>query len=412
MALPDLRGNDLDDYYAALKSSHRFRIRLEVYNSDDELLERYDEDDLPIIEGQVDVDDSADIERQLRLTLANTIESSTSPTNPGSAVTPERQVRINYDVLVAFRDGTEDWVEVPVFHGPVTRVLRDAFTVQIEAQSKEAYLLPPSRLLRSVIPQDEATRTVNTVDGERVVTIEEDHKVESYYAGHLIKRIAKRHGERKMRIPRTDRKLPETSKIFDKASQEKGVWPLLKQIAGAQQLLYTGDGHLTLRTRRHRNPRYVFNDGANGEVLSVPAVEWDMTTFRNTLELRAFQKKQGNEKENPTLRVKVNLERSHPLSARNLERNGTPRELLEVVETDDVYPNAGTARKDAKRLLARLAHNGQSVSFDALPIPHLEPGDLAALDVAGKPRVHFVVHKFSLPLTPASMSVGYNRRVR
>lgn len=412
MALPDLRGNDLDDYMATLKGSHRFRIRLEVFNSDDELLERYDEDDLPIIEGQVDVDDSADISRQLRLTLANTRESSTSPTNPGSAVTPERQVRINYDVLVTFRDGSEDWVEVPVFHGPVTRVLRDAFTVQIEAQSKEAYLLPPSRLLRSVIPQDEATRTVNTVDGERVVTVEEDHKVESYYAGHLIKRIAKRHGERKMRIPRTDRKLPETSKIFDKASQERGVWPLLQMIAGAQQLLYTGDGHLTLRTRRQRNPRYVFNDGANGEVLTTPAVEWDMSSFRNTLELRAFQKKQGNEKDNPTLRVKVNLERSHPLSARSLERNGTPRELVEVVETDDVYPNAGTARRDAKRLLGRLAHNGQAVSFDALPVPHLEPGDLCALDVAGKPRVHFVLHKFSLPLTPAGMSVGYNRRVR
>lgn len=409
--LPNVHGTDLDDYLDTLRSSHLIRVRLDVLDSDDELIARYDENDLPILEGQVDVDMDAAVSRQLRLVLANTSESSTDATDPRSALNASRQVRVMYGVYVRFQDGTSDWVEFPVFTGPVTRVQRDSETVNVEAQSKEAYMLPPNRLQRSVVPDDETTRTVSNQDGERVVTIEADSKITTYYAGDLIKRIAKRHGERKFAVPRTDRKLPEDAKLFDKATQETGVWPLLQGIAGAQQLFYDASGRLTMRTQRHRSPAYVFNDGTNGEVLNVPTIEWDMTVFRNALELRAFQKKQANEKENPTLRVAVHLEPSHPLSARSLSRNGQPRELLQVVATEDVYANAANARSDAHKLLSRLANNAQTVQFDCLPIPHLEPGDLAALDIEGQKRVTFTVRKFSLPLTPGSMSLGYTRRV-
>lgn len=409
--LPNLSGTDLDDYLDTLRSSHLIRVHLDVLDSDDNLVARYDEQDLPILGGQVDVDADSAITRQLRLELANTNESATDAGDPRSALSAERQLRVIYGVFVRFRDGSSDWVEMPVFTGPITRVERNSDTVNVEAQSKEAYLLPPNRLQRSVVPNEETTRVVTVEDGERTVTIEAEHKLESYYAGDLIKRIAKRHGETRLAVPRTNRKLPEDAKLFDKATQETGAWPLMQAIAGAQQLFYDGSGRLTLRTQRRRSPAYVFNDGTNGEVLNVPTVEWDMTLFRNTLELRAFQKKQRNEKENPTLRVVVRLEPSHPLSPRSLQRNGQPRELLQVVSTEDVYASGANATHDAKTLLDRLAANAQTVQFDCLPIPHLEPGDLCALDLEGQKRVTFSARKFSLPLTPASMALGYTRRV-
>lgn len=397
MALPrGLTGTRLDDYLDMMRQSHEIRIQLEVLNADDELVVRYDEHDLPIIDGQVDVDLDSAIHRQLRITLANTDEATTDPSDPRSALSAKRQLRVLYGVLVNFSDGTSDWVYTPVFYGPITRVERDAETVQLEAQSKEAFMLPPSKLQRSAVPNE---------DGEQ------DNKISTYYAGDLIKKIARRHGERMFRVPRTNRKLPEDAKLFDKATQETGAWPLLQRIAGAQQLFYTADGWLTLRTHRTNSAVYVFNDGNNGEVLSVPKVEWDMTVFRNTLELRAFQKKQGNEKENPTLRVIAKLEGQHPLSARSLARHGEPRQLIEVVSTDDVYANATIALKDAETLLDRKAALALNVQFDCLPVPFLEPGDLVALDLEGEPRRKFAVKKFSLPLTPASMSLGYNRRV-
>jgi hypothetical protein len=266
-------------------------------------------------------------------------------------------------------------------------------------------------LIRSSVPQDDPTRTVTREDGERTVTIEADTKIKSYYVGDLIKQIARRHGERMLSVPRTNRKMPEDAKMFDKATQETGAWPLLQSLAGAQQLLYMANGRLTLRSQRHKSPAYVFNDGPNGEVLSVPTVEWDMTVFRNTLELRAFQKKQANEKENPTLRVTARLEPGHPLSAQSLARNNQPRELLQVVATEDVYANGAAAKRDAKKLLNRAATNAQSVQFDSLPIPILEPGDMVALDMEGRPRTRFIAKRFSLPLTPGVMTMGYTRKV-
>lgn len=392
----NLSGRRLDDYLDTLRQSHLIRIHLEVLSSSDELIARFDENELPILDGQVDVDSESLVSRQLSLSFANTDESSTDPTNPRAALAPQRQLRVLYGVYVTFYDGTSEWVEVPVFYGPITRVERDFETVEVEAQSKEAYMLPPNRLRRSLIPNE---------DGP------DDDKIKSYYAGDLIKRIARRHGERMLRVPRTNRKLPEDAKLFDKATQETGAWPLLAKLAGAQQLLYTADGWLTLRSMRRRQPVYVFNDGPRGEVLNVPAVDWDMTTFRNALELRAFQKKQGNEKENPTLRVTAHLETEHPLSARSLARNGQARELLEVVSTEDVYASGSAALRDAKTLLDNRTNISRTVQFDCLPIPILEPGDLVGLDVTGSPRVTFAVKKFSLPLTPASMAFGYTRRV-
>jgi hypothetical protein len=396
--LPRLSGRRLDDYFDALRNSHEIRVRCEVWDYDDNLVKRFDSTELPIVGGQVDVDLDQAIQRQLNIEFARTPETGTEPTDPKSALSADKMLRVEYGVFTDWTDGSESsWVYVPVFHGPITRVKRNDATVSVEAQSKEAFLLPPSRLNRSSIPNEEG---------------EDDHKITSYYAGDLIKSIARRHGERWLRVPRTDRKLPEDHKMFDKATQETGAWPLMQSLAGAQQLFYDASGHLVMRSQRRRSPVYVFNDGENGEVLSVPTIEFDRTLFRNSIELKAFQKKRGKEKENPRLRVVAHLERGHPLSAQSLSRNGEPQELLLVVETENVYANARDATKDAKTMLDRAAYNAIDVQFDALPMPFLEPGDLLALDVKGLPRREFVARKFSLPLTPASMPLGYNRRTR
>jgi hypothetical protein len=392
--LPDLTGTDLDDYIETLHASHEMRVRLEVWDANDVLVQRLGDDELALVEGQVDVDDQNPIKRQLSMTLANTVDTLMDPTNPGAAVHPQNQVRVIYSVYVHFRDGTTDWVEVPVFHGPVTRVERGESTVSVEAQSKETLLLPPNRLNRSVLPEDAG-------------------RVQTFYAGDLIKAIAKRHGETLLRVPRTNRKLPEDAKLFDQASQSDGAWSLMQKLTPAgMQLFYAADGWLTMRPRRARQPVYVFNDGPGGEVLSKPLVEYDMTVFRNTLELHAFEKKTPKQDANPALRVTVRLPQQHPLSPASLARNGHPRELLKVVKSKHVYADATRAKQDATTMLLREASSALDVKFDTLPVPFLEPGDLVAVDVKGLGRYAFQLRAFSLPLTPASMSLGYTRRIR
>lgn len=394
--LPNIRGALLDDYLAALSSSHAYSVAAEIYNLDDDFLQRYSESELPILEGQVDVDATADIERTLSVTFANVPETSTDATSPGAALSAKRQLKVIVTVYVPREDGTITPVDVPVFYGPISRVQRDTETVSVEASGKESFFLPPNRLRRSTVP------------GEN----EDEQKIESYYVGALIKTMAKRHGERMLRVPRTDAKIAEDSKLFDKASQESGAWPLMQKIANNRQLYYSADGYLTMRKRRSKRPCYVFKDGANGNVLTDPVIEWDQSTFRNTVDLRAFQRKSGNEKENPALRVSVSLEGWHPLSPNSLSRNGLGRELVEVVDSEQVYNDEKNAKKDAQDILDRLAHESAIVQFDALPVYHLESSDLVAVDLAGNRRHLFIASKFSIPLTPNSMSMGYNRRIK
>ena len=397
--LPNIRGDLLDDYLAALRGSHEYRVSVEVYDLDDNFIQRYDADELPLVDGQVDVDEESAIERALSASFVNVSEVSTDPTSPGAALSSKRQIKVIVTVFVPRQDGSVTEVEVPVFYGPISRVQRDSEEIQIEAQSKEAFFLPPNRLLRSSIPSES--------DREA----EQELRVESYYVGHIIKTMAKRHGERMMRVPRTDHKIPEDSKLFDRASQDEGAWPLMQSIAGSRQLYYSADGYLTLRTKRTQRPAYVFSDGEDGNVMSDPVIEWDMSTFRNTVELHAFQRKNANEKENPALRVQVSLEPWHPLSPRSLSRNNHARELVEIVDSDNVYNDESVAKRDANDKLDRLAHESKIVEFDCLPVYHLEVGDLVAVDLKGQPRHRFIARKFSLPLTPNTMSMGYNRKI-
>ena len=136
-----------------------------------------------------------------------------------------------------------------------------------------------------------------------------------------------------------------------------------------------------------------------------------MTTYRNTLVLKAFEKKSKKQDENPAIRAKATLPRGHPLSAHSLSRNNVPRELLEVVESDHVYASKAGAKKEARRLLARRDAVSLNVEFDCLPVPHLEPGDLVEVSVEGEGRRVFTMKAWSIPLLPGSMAWDTIRNV-
>lgn len=102
--------------------------------------------------------------------------------------------------------------------------------------------------------------------------------------------------------------------------------------------------------------------------------------------------------------------RSHPLSPQRLGREGAPHYLVEQIERDHVR-----TKKDAERVaqsvLDDMLMEGVQVSFDALPIPTLEPLDKVRI-ATDSTSMTFVLRQFSLPLTHAGiMSVGTNRRV-
>jgi hypothetical protein len=104
--------------------------------------------------------------------------------------------------------------------------------------------------------------------------------------------------------------------------------------------------------------------------------------------------------------VYVAADKTHPLSPQRLGRNGVPRYLLEVIEDDTIRSKVEAEEKAGETLNDRLLQTVE-VSFDAMPIPHLEPGDMVRIQT-DEYSTSFRLREFSIPLVAGdSMSIGY-----
>lgn len=388
-----------------MPATRTVRARLELLNMNGDVLTVLDN---RIVEGQVNVVTDADVTRSLSVTLFDPEQKlrldSDAPTD--GSLYADRMLRAYYCVLVP----SLGWVDVPVFTGPIATLSRDDAVLQVECQGKESLALHP---------------VWNTLTVEKGVK-----KVDA------IRRILReRAGETNFDLPDLPTKLgnhasltpqPPKPKTVGKGKKQKQVpwkgmnantpWGLAQDIADSmsRQLFYDGMGRCRLRGKAE-SPLFTFDEAL---ILTVPKVEFDLTEMRNAVRVTGKTLGQGKEKKQqvPTHVVKGEAvaPREHPLSPWRLGRKVgdeiIPRFIPEFV-TNDAIRSDQEATKRAKQLLEDRLTQQVDVTFDALPVPHLEELDMIRISYDDL-KLSARLREFSLPLThDGVMSVGYVKRV-
>ena len=355
-------------------ADHWIKITVHLMTLDDDI--RADVSDR-FTDGQVDVDMTASPSRSLSLTLydpGRTLGLDPNDPNEGT-VSGNDQIRVVYSVRVPSFDAP--WVDIPVFRGPVTGLSRDGSFLAVEAQGKE------------VFGMNEAWQPRNWNKGADKATVIEQVLADGGEPGRYLD------------IPSLPGRIPHDMTLGRMSHR----WPFAKHLADSmdRHLFYDGRGVCRLR-RWPAQPCFTFKTGDGGSVLSLPSFTYDLENVINTVWVLGKKEKKGRPE------AVRKLPRTHPLSPWKLGRHGTPRHYVERIERDGVRSKA-EAERVARRRIADHKLQTLEVAFDAIPLPHLEPGDWARLhtDDVG---MGFRVRAFSIPLTAGQpMTVGYRRRV-
>lgn len=171
---------------------------------------------------------------------------------------------------------------------------------------------------------------------------------------------------------------------------------------------YDAHGYFTVK-RVNKEPAYRFYETS---ILSHPDVTYDSTTFINHVIVHGA-KAQGKGKK--PVKAEISLPRHNPLSPWRLARNGKPRYLTLETSADNLKTDK-ECRQRAHHLLNHHSQVGVNISFDCLPIPTLEPGDVIRVKTeAGGAgfEIHAPLKTFTIPLTSSDpMSIGYNRKLK
>lgn len=358
-------------------SSHSLRITVLVLNLEgDKVGDLSDR----LIDGQVNVDVTADITRSASLTLLDPNGSiafdSDSPSE--TAMYLNRMIQITYGVK---SDLLSEWVDIPIFTGPITALSRDDNQIEVECQGKE------------LLAMGACWQVFNRPKGAYVVDVVHDI-------------MASRAGE-------TSFKLPEGVKSrLDKPfsmSRESIPWQAAKKLAQSinRHLFYDGAGVLRMRPTDLNSPQWTFVSGDDGDLLTVPALAFSTEEVRNTVIVNGGAPK-GDTK---SVTVTAQPVDGHPLSPQKLGRNGVDRHLVQVINNSQIRSKA-KATEVAQDTLSRLLRQEVEVSFECVPIPLIEEGDCLAVKTDGA-TVEFNAKQFTIPLVAGgSMNMGFLDRNR
>jgi len=364
-----------------LLTSHRMRVRVKLQDLDGEELA-----DLTaqLLDGQVNIDASAEVTRSAELTLDDPEHAlhldSDAPAEGGLFL--DRMVQVFYGVLV---EELGRWVEVSIFRGPVVGMERDGDSISLSCLGKEHLAKGATWRPLTLRKGMDTVAAIKTILRERA-------------------------GEEDFSFPARGGKLDDQLSL----GRLTQPWSTAQELARSinRQLFYDGAGVCQLR-RAPKSNAWTFRDGDGGSVLTPPEVSYDLSSVRNLVWVRG-KKAKGK----PQVSATATPSGSHPLSAQRLGRKITqggkevrvPRYLVEVVENDKVR-----SKKDARRIassrLQSLLREGVEVSFDSLPIPHLDPFDPVRL-ATSEVSLSFTLLQASIPLVHSGvMSVGTNKRV-
>lgn len=356
-----------------LASDHTVVTRVQITDLDGDVVSNVS---AQVEDGQVNLDADAEVTRSLNLTLSDPTRSLALDSPNDGSLYLDRMIAVEQSFRL-----DDERVDVPIFTGPVVKFDRDGDQVSVEGQGKELLAL------------NECWSPITLKKGQRKVLAIQDL-------------LGERTGETDFVMPALIKeRLPETVSVgrLDKP------WLVAKQIADSmnRQLYYDGAGRCRLRTPPERSTFTFTNHGLLPNITAPVQVSKDGSRMKNTIWVkggRRLGKRKGN------VSVVCRPARNHPLSPWSLGRNGVPRHYVEVVERDSIRTEA-----DARRLGDRILRNRlldiMDVTFEALPIPHMDPNDLIHVEFDGL-AADIRLRKFSLPITVGGdMSVGSIRRV-
>jgi hypothetical protein len=380
-------GPQLDAYVAWLFHPHDFAIAIDVLDLDH--TPRRSLTDV-VLDGQINLQRDSPVTRTASFTFYDPDHSlhldADSPWE--GAIYCDRMIRVRHLVTVP---GLGTITAVP-FIGPIVKVSRDGETLQVECQDKACLALT-------------GTTTVTAKKGHDAVAA----------IRHIMADGA---GENMFRLPSgLNRNLQKSYSTGWK--EEASPWLVCQRIANQlnRQLLYSCDGYLTLRAWPSDPDLYV----TGAAITSQPALDFDATEVRNMVRVtgtiappkkKTTAKKASSDKEQPTVKLSAVAVAapSHPLSPAKLGRNGVPRYLPEVIE-GAVYKSLAQARQLANTTLDRDLKMTTGVSFDMVPVFHLDVGDVISAQT-DKGRVVVRLQEGSIPLSiSGDMSVGTQRNI-
>lgn len=371
-----LSAADQQAFHAALASSHSIKIRVQILDLQHRALD--DVSDM-LIDGAVNVDRDAEVTRSCSMTLAdpNRILGLDAASPDKGVVYLNRMIRVLYCVK---SPTMADWVSVPVFTGPVTKVSRSDDTVSVECQGKEALSKPPmifwsTFTLPAGIPRTDA-----------------------------IQACMLQAGENRFDIVHSSVRLPNPSTI----SGESAPWDQARYFLGysQRQMFYDGRGYLRLRPFT-TTTQFTFRTGDGGTITGYPQVEYNADDVRNIVLVKG-PIVAGSK---TPIRAFMAAPISHPLSEASLARGSVPGRRVEIIEDDSIRSHA-EALSMARARLDQLLMQAIDMRFESLVIPHLEPGDLIRV-VTPEFSTTMAANAFTIPLVAGeSMSIGYLKRRR
>lgn len=357
-------------YQDLLVSSHNIDIRVQVLNLDMEV-----ESDVSnfLLDGQVNVDAAADVTRSCSLELYdpnhNIALDSNSPLD--GAMYLDRMIRVTY---IVYNPNTLERYSIPIFTGPITKLDRTNTVINVECMGKETLAKRPSF----------KTKTYN----------------KNLFRRNIIKEAMQSVGERWFDFFNWDLRSTGTYSLV----REGDVWAFAKSLSGGHAFFYDGYGRLVLRPKR-KGSMFTFKTGNKGSITTTPQVNYTSDNISNTVLVKGGVPKGKKEAVEYTASAPSN----HPLSPASLRRGGEPGIILSVIEDTDIVKTEDAKARAERALNSALLQN-VAVTFDCVPIPHLEPGDVVRVETDDF-GANVIAEKFTIPLKAgASMSFGYNAR--
>lgn len=393
-----LLASDPDAYAERLAASHDYDITVEVLDAEERVLTS-----ARLLDGQINLQRDSTVRRTATLSLLDpNFELGLDTADVTGGATPNRFIRITHHVEVG-----NELVSVPCMVGPISQTSRTGPVIDVEVQDKTARAMY-------------GTKPFRVAKGENAATA-------------IRKIMATCTGEEKFRLASTSYRLPVAVNVG--WAEESSPWTLCAKIASwaRLRLYYSCDGYLTLAPRASV-ASWTFDAG---NIVGDPTGVIDFAGVVN------YARVTSTDEAGAVLRG-ARPPASHPLSPDAMGRNGVPFFLPALAEVDGVgtkpvRPSAKKGRKVSPRVWRKFASDLKSwqakvrsaaqkaqqsadslleaglgldaaVSFNAVPVFHLDADDLVAVVTEAGPRT-LTLDTASIPLCSGEMSVGTYRRV-
>jgi hypothetical protein len=366
-----LNHDDLRTYQKALGYTHERRIEVRILDLDMNHLRSLTP---VVVDGQVTIDVSADVSRILTLSFLDPNRAlAFEPDTPGPALWRNRLIRVIYSVRVP---ELGDWVDCPVFTGPVWDFNRQGALVNITAHGMERLALGQAWSAK--------------------------HYAKGKLRTDAIKDIMSRYaGDNCHAVPDLDYKLPKEFTVAKMSTP----WSKAQHLAHSMNryLFYDGRGTLHLR---HHNDRPLFT--FDSELLTQPSFARSREPIINTVEVIGAKPK-GKKR-----RVRAVAVAKGWMSPSTLGRSGAQLRLVQQIQNDHLRSHK-EAQDVADRRIKHHMQQRVDITFDSLPVPHLEEHDRVRVGSTDVGPVALRMHTWTIPLGSnegqgAAMTVGSKRR--